>query len=84
MNMILEQEIMIDKSKNLYLPNLPVIDGEIVKIIILQKNKVLNQSVQEKVNKWQTLFKTTQALSEIQSITEDDIQVEIDAYRNGQ
>ncbi len=81
MKMILEQEIMMDKTKSFPLSNLPVTEGEIIKVIILHKNQIITQSTQEKLNKWQALFKLTQALHDSQKITAEDIQAEIDAYR---
>lgn len=83
MKMLLEQEIMIDKTKSFPLSSLPVNEGEVIKVVILQKNKLLDQSIQERLNKWQALFKLTQALPEIQDLTETDIQIEIDACRRG-
>ena len=41
------------------------------------------QSLQNKLAQWQRLFKQTQSLPHVQSITDVDIEDEIDVYRSG-
>ncbi len=69
----------ITDSKQLVLSDVPFGAGEKVEIEVW----AANGSGTERTEKLKELFKTTQALQQIKTLTEDDILNEIDAYRNG-
>ena len=67
--------LTVKNPKRLILSNLPFQSGQQVEVVLLQ-----TQPVSSSVKK---LFKQTQTLPRIKNITEEDIEKEIAAYRNG-
>jgi hypothetical protein len=58
--------------------------GTEAEVIVLVESEPENtQVIQARVNEWKTLFKETQALALAQTITEEEIAAEIDAYHSG-
>ena len=58
--------------------------GTEAEVIVLVESEPENtQVIQARVNEWKTLFKETQALAQAQTITEEEIAAEIDAYHSG-
>ncbi|NOS88416.1 MAG: hypothetical protein HOP34_07700 [Methylococcaceae bacterium] len=76
MQTVLKKELVIDNSHSFSLSDLPFKTGEKVIVFVMSE-----MDMTERLNKWRTLFKETQALPEIQGITEANIDAEIEAYR---
>ena len=70
----------ITDSKQVVLSDLPFRIGEKVEILVLAAE---NGNRAEQVRKLRDLFKETQSLPQIQTLSEDDILREVEAYRNG-
>ena len=70
----------ITDSKQIVLSDLPFRIGEKVEILVLAAE---NGNQVESVHKLRDLFKETQSLPQIQTLSEDDILREVEAYRNG-
>jgi predicted DNA-binding antitoxin AbrB/MazE fold protein len=77
--MTYKKNIIIEDPNHLVLSDLPFKPGEKVKIIILAETL----ETTSKAEKLDTLFQKTQALPSSQTITEEEIAAEIDAYRRG-
>jgi hypothetical protein len=75
---ILKTEMVMDNSHRLVLSNVPFAAGEKLLIFITTET-----ALQNKLAKWQALFKETQSLPQLQNITEQEIEAEIEAYRAG-
>ncbi len=71
--------ITIENPDRVVLSNLPFQIGQRVEIIVLPEYSRVEMS-----QKLKALFKKTQALPEIREITDEDIDAEIAAYRQGQ
>ena len=71
--------ITIENPDQVVLSNLPFQIGQRVEIIVLPE-----YSRAEISQKLKALFKKTQSLPEISEITDEDIEAEIAAYRQGQ
>ena len=70
----------VSDLKQVILSDVPFRVGEKVEIVVLTAE---NGDRSERVRKLKNLFGKTQALPQVQAISEDDILREIDAYRNG-
>lgn len=70
----------ITNTKQVVLNGLPFREGEQVEILVLSSE---NGGRTERVAKLRELFKETQSVPEIKTLTEDDILREIEAYRDG-
>ena len=75
---VLKTEMVMDNSHRLVLSDVPFAAGE--KLLIFITTEV---ALQNKLAKWQALFKETQSLPQLQNITDKDIEAEIEAYRAG-
>ena len=75
---VLKTEMVMDNSHRLVLSDVPFAAGE--KLLIFITTEAV---LQNKLAKWQALFKETQSLPQLQSITEKEIEAEIEAYRAG-
>lgn len=73
------KKLVIQDPKQVVLTDLPFEPGQEVEILVLQDDSDRARRVEE----LRALFKQTQALSQLQSITEDEIAAEIAAYRDG-
>jgi hypothetical protein len=78
MQTVIKKEIVIDNSHSLFLADVPFDAGEKVLIFMTTEH-----ALQKRLAEWKKLFKETQALPDLQSITEADIEAEIKAYRAG-
>jgi hypothetical protein len=74
----LKTERVMDNSHHLVLSDVPFAAGEKLLIFITTET-----ALQNKLAKWQALFKETQSLLQLQNITDEDIETEIEAYRTG-
>lgn len=70
----------VSDLKQVILSDVPFRVGEKVEIVVLTAE---DGDRSERVRKLKNLFKETQALPQIQAISEDDILREVEAYRNG-
>jgi len=75
---VLKTEMVMDNSHRLVLSDVPFTAGE--KLLIFITTEAV---LQNKLAKWQALFKETQSLPQLQNITEKEIEAEIEAYRAG-
>jgi hypothetical protein len=74
---MIKRQLTIDASHNLLLSDLPYRAGEKLTIIVIAENEL-----QQRQQKWQSFFKKLQALPVAQSLTDEDIAAEIEAYRD--
>ncbi len=59
--------------------------GNHAKLMVILPDEGKSEKMrQDKMTRWRTLLKETQALPQAHTITEAEIQAEIEAYRNGQ
>lgn len=72
--------LTITDPKQIILFNTPFRAGEKVEIVVLAAEDT-NRA--ERVRQLQDLFKETQSLPQAQTLSEDDILREVEAYRNG-
>ncbi|MGH9900912.1 MAG: hypothetical protein ACRD68_03630 [Pyrinomonadaceae bacterium] len=72
--------LTITDPKQVVLSNMPFRAGEKVEIVVLATED--NNRV-ERVRQLQELFKETQSLPQAQTLSEDDILREVEAYRSG-
>ena len=72
--------ITVDNPSEIVLTNVPVEAGDRVEVVV---RKSCNERVAA-VERMKKLLSETQALPQLQSITDDVIAAEIAAYRNGQ
>lgn len=78
MQNVLKKELVMDNSHSFLLSDLPFQTGEKLLVFIMPE-----KDLQNNIQQWQALFKETQALSQVKSISESDIAAEIGAYRSG-
>ena len=78
MQVVLKKEMVINNSHSFMLSDLPFETGEKVVVFVMSETNLT-----AKLNKWRKLFKMTQALPQAQCMTDDDIDAEIEAYREG-
>ena len=71
----------ITDSKQVVLSDLPFRIGEKVEILVLA---VEDGNRAECVRKLRDLFKETQSLPQVQSLSEEDMLREVESYRNGE
>ncbi len=69
----------VQESKQIVLSNVPFQPGQRVEVVLIAEEERPAARVQE----LRALFKTTQALPQAQTITEEEIAAEIAAYRAG-
>ena len=71
---------VIQESGQIVLSNLPFRPGQLVEVLVLGEDQYRN-GLTEKLT---LLLKETQALPQVQALTEAEISAEIAAYRSGQ
>lgn len=71
---------VIQESGQILLSNLPFRPGQLVEVLVLGEDQQQNGLTE----KLALLFKETQALPQVQVLTEAEIAAEIAAYRSGQ
>lgn len=69
--------LTIEDPKHLVLSDLPFSEGQEVEIVVVAKGS------DARVQQLKDLFKATQLIPHLQTLTEDDITREVEAYRNG-
>lgn len=72
--------LTIIDPKRIVLSNMPFRAGEKVEIVVLAAE---DNNRAERVRQLQDLFKETQSLPQAQTLSEDDILREVEAYRSG-
>jgi len=72
--------LTITDPKRIVLSNMPFRVGEKVEIVVLAAE---DNNRAERVSQLQELFKETQSLPQAQTLSEDDISREVEAYRSG-
>lgn len=75
--MMIKRQLTIDASHNLLLSNLPYETGQKLTVIIVAEDEQ-----QQRQQQWKHFFKQLQASPVAQTLTDDDIAAEIEAYRS--
>lgn len=70
----------VSETRQVVLSDVPFNAGERVEIVLLTTDE---SDRAERVRKLKSLLKATQALRQVQTLTEDDILREVESYRNG-
>ena len=74
------RRLVVQDPKQIVLSDVPFQTGQEVEIIL----RSIEQPTVEQKNELRALLKKTQSLPQVQTITEEDILAEIEAYRKGQ
>ena len=74
------RRLVVQDPKQIVLSDVPFQTGQEVEIIL----RSIEQSTVERKNDLRDLLKKTQSFPQIQTLTEEDILAEIEAYRKGQ
>ncbi len=72
--------LTIKDPKQIVLSNVPFRPGQQVEIVVL----AADEDNVARVRELKDLFKATQSLAQAQTLTEDEIMQEVEAYRSGQ
>lgn len=72
-------KIKIKDPKQIILSNLPFHSGQVVEILVLAQDEEREAAVQE----FKALFKETQSLPQVKTLSDEEILAEIEAYRSG-
>ncbi|MXX12411.1 MAG: hypothetical protein F4Z86_03000 [Gemmatimonadetes bacterium] len=72
------RRLVVQDPKQIVLSDVPFQTGQEVEIIL----RSIEQPTVERKNELRALLKKTQSLPQIQTLTEEDILAEIEAYRN--
>lgn len=70
--------LTIKDPKQVVLSDLPFSEGQEVEVVVVAKD-----GIEARVRQFKDLLKATQSLPLVQSLSEEDIAREIEAYRNG-
>ena len=73
------KKLVIEDPKRVVLTDLPFRAGQRVEVLVLEEEADRERQVED----LKRLLKETQALSQLKSITEEEIAAEIAAYREG-
>ena len=74
------RRLVVQDPKQIVLSDVPFQTGQEVEVIL----RSTERSAIERKNDLRALLKKTQSLPQIQTLTEEDILAEIEAYRKGQ
>lgn len=74
------RRLVVQDPKQIVLSDVPFQTGQEVEVIL----RSTERSAIERKNDLRALLKNTQSLPQIQTLTEEDILAEIEAYRKGQ
>lgn len=74
---MITRQLTIDNSRNLLLSDLPYRSGQKLTVIVMAENEL-----QQRQQKWKTLFRQLQASPVAKTLTEEDIAREVEAYRD--
>ena len=72
--------LTVTDSKQVVLSDVPFEPGQIVEVLVLAQDADRAQALR----RLDTLLQRTQALPQVQELTDDEITAEVDAYRNAQ
>ena len=72
--------LTVTDTKQVVLSDVPFHPGQVVEVLMLAQDDDRTLAVR----RLETLLKTTQALPQVQALTDDEIAAEIEAYRNEQ
>lgn len=72
--------VVVPDTSQIVISDLPFRPGQLVEVLVLGEEKDRPALAREIAS----LFKETQALPQIQRVSEEDIEAEIAAYRSGQ
>ena len=72
--------LTVTNPKKVVITDVPFAVGQVVEVLFLIREEDQTSSLQQ----LDSLLKQTQALPQVQVLTDDDIAAEIEAYRNGQ
>jgi predicted DNA-binding antitoxin AbrB/MazE fold protein len=70
--------LTIKDPRQVVLSDLPFSEGQEVEVVVIAKDEI-----DDRVRKLKDLLGATQGLPHIQTLTEEDITREVEAYRNG-
>ena len=70
--------LTVTNPKQVVISDVPFQAGQVVEVLLLAREDAQNTASQ----RLNTLFKTTQGLTQVQALTDDDIAAEVEAYRN--
>lgn len=70
--------LTIKDPKQVVLSDLPFSEGQEVEVVVVAKD-----GFDDRVRQLKDLLKATQSLPQVQTLTEEDITREVEAYRNG-
>ncbi len=71
-------KIKIKDPKQIILSNLPFRSGQVVEVLVLAQD----EDREAAVNELKALFKETQSLPQVRTLSDKDILAEIEAYRS--
>lgn len=72
--------LTVTDAKQVVLSDVPFPPGQVVEVLILAQNDDQTQAIRQ----LDTLLSRTQALPQVQALTDDEIAAEIAAHRSGQ
>ena len=72
--------LTVTDTKQVVLSNVPFAPGQVVEVLVLAQDADRLRAVHQ----LDTLLQRTQALPQVQTLTDDEIAAEIAAYRQGQ
>jgi hypothetical protein len=75
---MLHKQAKVVAPNRLVLDNLPYQPGQEVEVVVYAKDEMPSRMA-----KWRTLLNETQALPQTRQITDDEIEAEIEAFREG-
>lgn len=70
--------LTVTHPQQIVIPDVPFQTGQVVEVLLLVRETAESSHIQ----RLDALFKTTQALPHVRSLTDEDIAAEIAAYRN--
>jgi hypothetical protein len=70
--------LTIKDPKQVVLSDLPFSEGQEVEVVVVAKD-----GFDDRVRQLKDLLKSTQSFPQVQTLTEEDITREVEAYRNG-
>lgn len=72
--------LTVTEAKQVVLSDLPFQPGQVVEVLVLAQDGDRTRALRQ----LDTLLQSTQALPQVQALTDDEIAAEIAAYRSGQ
>ena len=72
--------LTVNDPKQVVLTDVPFEAGQRVEILVLPQNQAGSGALAQ----WKSLSQQTQALPQLEKLTDEEISAEVDAYRSGQ